>query len=65
MNYVAWKNANLTAVGKNLSLCTAHGHQCHFVTLMEGVKSGHVVEDLQCDHEEYDTSVTERGQTDR
>src|SRR4029434_8153380 len=55
--YVAWKNADLTAVSKNLCLYIAHTNQCHCVTVKEGVQSVRVVEDLQCDHEECDTSV--------
>ncbi|KAK1885936.1 G polyprotein [Dissostichus eleginoides] len=54
--YVAWTYADLTTV-KNLSLYIAHQNQCHCVTVMEGVQSVDVVEDLQCDHEEFDTRV--------
>ncbi len=55
--YVAWTNANLTGVGKNLSLYITHRDQRHCVTVMEGVQSVHAVEDLQCDHEKCDTRV--------
>ena len=44
--YVAWKNADLTIVGKNLCLYIAHTNQCHCVTVKEGVQSVRVVEDL-------------------
>lgn len=55
--YVAWRNADLTKEGKNISLYIAHGEQCHCVTVMEGLHTLSAVEDLTCDHEECDTRV--------
>lgn len=55
--YVVWRDADLTAVGKDLSLYIAHGNLCHCVTVMEGLQTFSDVEDLTCDHEECDTRV--------
>ncbi|KAL1268455.1 hypothetical protein QQF64_033818 [Cirrhinus molitorella] len=53
--YVMWRDADLTTVGKDLSLYIAHGDQCHCLTVMEGLQTLSAVEDLTCDHEECDT----------
>ncbi len=44
-----------TAVDKDLSLCIAHGDQCHCVLVMESLQTLSAVEDLTCDHQECDT----------
>ena len=55
--YVVWRDADLTAMGKDLSLYIAHGDLCHCMTVMDGLQTVSVVEDLTCDHEECDTRV--------
>ena len=55
--YAAWRDGDLTVVGKNLSLYIAHGEKCHCVTVREGLQTVNAVEDLTCDHEECDTRV--------
>ncbi|XP_056105946.1 uncharacterized protein LOC130084505 [Rhinichthys klamathensis goyatoka] len=55
--YVVWREADLTTVGKDLSLYIAHGDLCHCVTVMEGLQTLSAVDDLTCDHEECDTRV--------
>jgi len=55
--YVVWREADLTIVGKDLSLYIAHGNLCHCVSVMEGLQTLSAVDDLTCDHEECDTRV--------
>lgn len=55
--YVVWRDADLTTVGKDLSLYIAHGDLCHCVTVMQGIQTLSAVEDLRCDHEECDTRL--------
>lgn len=52
-----WQDADLTTVGKDLSLYIAHGDLCHCVTVMQGLQTLSAVEDLTCDHEECDTRL--------
>lgn len=37
--YVAWRDADLTVVDKNLSLYITHGELCHCVTVREGLQT--------------------------
>lgn len=55
--YVVWQDADLTTVGKDLSLYIAHRDLCHCVTVMQGLQTLSAVEDLTCDHEECDTRL--------
>lgn len=52
-----WRDADLTTVGKDLSLYIAHGDLCHCVTVMQDIQTLSAVEELTCDHEECDTRL--------
>ncbi|XP_049332864.1 uncharacterized protein LOC111197609 isoform X2 [Astyanax mexicanus] len=55
--FEVWQGADLTKVGKDLSLYIAHGELCHCVTATNGVQTLSAVVDLTCDHEECDTRL--------
>ncbi|XP_061913285.1 uncharacterized protein LOC133656293 isoform X2 [Entelurus aequoreus] len=55
--FVAWRDADLTILGRDFSLYIAHGELCHCVTVKEGSQTVSAVHELTCDHEECDTRV--------
>ena len=52
-----WKDADLTVVGKELTVYIAHGELCHCLKVSDGSQTVIAVKDLECDHEECDTRV--------